>query len=437
MSSSSSITQHAFYFDSSACSGCKACQAACQDKHALPVGLLWRRVYEVTGGGWRQMGQAWTSDVFAYNLSLSCNHCENPICVEVCPTGAMHRRADGIVLVDQARCVGCQYCSWACPYEAPQYDRARGSMTKCDLCADNLAAGLPPACVAACPLRVLDYGALDVLEAQHGPSSDVRALPADSLTQPGLIVKPHQAAQRECVLGNAEEVRAARTADRSLVAFTLLAQMAVGAAWCLSLLQVFPRPALGAITISMLAAILASFWHLGTPRRAWRAIRNVRSSWLSREVLCAGLYLASLAGLLITGGAGAWLADVIGLALIISMTQVYRLRTVPAWNRWTTTASFFATTLLAGSLLCGALIGGGPWLALGSLGLIGARQAIGQSRSLVTGLRAAAAIALLLTLIAPSAWWEALVLALIAEALARAAFYEARPDLGAWRFAPW
>ncbi len=304
--------------------------------------------------------------MFAYNLSLSCNHCEKPICVEVCPTQAMHQRADGIVVVDQDKCVGCQYCSWACPYDAPQYDRAQGHMTKCDFCADNLAAGLPPACVAACPLRVLDFGEVSVLQAKHGSLASVRPLPDESLTRPSIVIKPHQAAQREGVLGNAEEVQTAHTSERSLIAFTILAQMAVGATWFLSLLQPFNPLALGVITIVMLVGLLASFLHLGTPRNAWRAIRNVRSSWLSREVLCAALFTASLVGLMITGGAGAWLADVIGLALIVSMAQVYRLRTVPEWNRWTTTASFFSHDAVVGQCVmrradrCWPVVGAGP-----------------------------------------------------------------------------
>jgi anaerobic dimethyl sulfoxide reductase subunit B (iron-sulfur subunit) len=424
------MTQLSFYFDSSACSGCKACQAACKDKHNLPVGLLWRRVYEVTGGGWTRSGATWASDVFAYNLSIACNHCEQAMCVEVCPTQAMHQRADGIVVVDQNKCVGCQYCAWACPYDAPQYDRAHGTMTKCDFCADDLAAGLPPACVAACPMRVLD------VRKKQDSSASVKPLPVEALTQPALIVKPHQAAQREGVLGNAEEVSVAHASERSLIAFTILVQMAVGATWFLSLMQPFNRGALAAITISMLAGVLASFLHLGTPRNAWRSIRNLRSSWLSREVLCAGLFMASLGGVLITGGIGIGLADVIGLGLIVSMAQVYRLRTVPEWNRWTTTASFFITTLLLGSVLCGALIAAGPVLALGPIGLIGLRQLIGrhESRSIWL-LRAAAIIALLMTLLSPIGWWEALVLAVIAEVLARQQFYATRKPLGAWRFA--
>ncbi|HTP00547.1 MAG TPA: 4Fe-4S dicluster domain-containing protein, partial [Anaerolineales bacterium] len=147
---------YAFVLDVSACSGCKACQAACKDKNQLPLGVLWRRVYEVSGGAWKQEGAAWSNTLFAYNLSLSCNHCVHPKCAGVCPVNAYSVREDGIVLLDSSKCMGCGYCAWACPYDAPQYDRAAGRMTKCDFCLDNLDAGLPPACVAACPLRVLD-----------------------------------------------------------------------------------------------------------------------------------------------------------------------------------------------------------------------------------------------------------------------------------------
>jgi DMSO reductase anchor subunit len=264
----------------------------------------------------------------------------------------------------------------------------------------------------------------------------MQPLPAESLTQPALIIKPHQAAQRNGVLGNGEEVKAIHTSERSLIAFTILTQLAVGATWFLSLMEPFNRIALGMITIIMLGGLLASFLHLGTPRNAWRAIRNLRTSWLSREVLSAALFAASLVGVLITGGVGIGLADVIGLGLVISMTQVYRLRTVPAWNRRMTVVSFFITTLLLGSMLCGALIAAGPVLAVGPIGLIGLRQAIGRREPRVIWLlRAATAIALLLTLLSPIGWWEALMLALIAEALARRRFYAAKKPLGAWRFA--
>jgi len=203
-------TRYAFRLDQTACSGCKACQAACKDRHGLAVGVLWRRVYEVAGGSWRRDGEAWRTDAFAFNLSLSCNHCAEPVCVEVCPTGAIARGADGLVLIDRERCLGCRYCAWACPYGAPQYDERAGKMTKCDLCADDLAAGRPPACVAACPMRALDLISLD--EAAPTPGAATFPLPDPALTRPGLVVVPHRDASRAgphaADVANREEVGA-------------------------------------------------------------------------------------------------------------------------------------------------------------------------------------------------------------------------------------
>ena len=195
-------------FDASSCSGCKACQAACKDRNGLRAGLLWRRVYEVSGGGWKKAGSAWAQDVFALNLSVSCNHCEKPICAEACPTGAMRRRGDGVVLLDSGKCMGCRYCEWACPYGAPRYDEERGVMTKCDLCLERLEEGLAPSCVSACPMRALDFGTREEMEARWGPAEGF-PLPDPRLTEPALRLTPHASAARSAAEGavaNREEV---------------------------------------------------------------------------------------------------------------------------------------------------------------------------------------------------------------------------------------
>ncbi len=121
--------RQSFYFDAAACSGCKACQVACKDRHGLEVGRLWRRVSEVTGGSWQQEGSVWHNTIFAYHLSTFCNHCEKAICLEGCPSQAISRRDDGIVLINPEHCLGCGYCSWVCPYSVPQYQPDRGVMT--------------------------------------------------------------------------------------------------------------------------------------------------------------------------------------------------------------------------------------------------------------------------------------------------------------------
>jgi anaerobic dimethyl sulfoxide reductase subunit B (iron-sulfur subunit) len=202
--------RYAFYLDTSACTGCKACQIACKDKNNLPVGVLWRRVIEVQGGEWLPRGAAWLTNAFAYFVSAACMHCAAPICAEVCPTQALYQRQDGIVLIDAERCMGCRYCEMACPYKAPQFDPTRGVMSKCDFCADLIDAGKSPACVAACQMRVLHFGDLDELQAEHGHLDSIYPLPAPELTQPALVLTPHPEAviapAQGAVIGNREEI---------------------------------------------------------------------------------------------------------------------------------------------------------------------------------------------------------------------------------------
>jgi len=198
----------AFYFDSSSCSGCKTCQMACKDKNDLGPGQVWRRVYEVTGGGWKKQGDTWQQDVFAYNLSMSCNHCEDPICVKSCPTKALLKREDGIVQIDQNLCIGCKYCAWVCPYGAPQFNPEKGVMGKCDFCADYIDQGKNPSCVDACPMRALDFGDHQELLARYGPTDHIYPLPDPSITAPSLCIKAHQNAENPNPrVSNIEEVK--------------------------------------------------------------------------------------------------------------------------------------------------------------------------------------------------------------------------------------
>jgi len=204
--------QLAFYFDQTKCTGCKACVIACKDKHDLPVGVRWRRVAEYAGGLWLVDERAGTvtQDVFSYYTSYSCNHCDDPICVEACPSTAMRKGENGIVRVEASVCIGCGYCAMACPYSAPQFDEAKGVMTKCDFCADRLAAGQTPACVAACPSRALDFGEAADLRAKYGAAASIEPLPSASVTRPNLVINPHRRAQTSGTgtgrIGNPEEI---------------------------------------------------------------------------------------------------------------------------------------------------------------------------------------------------------------------------------------
>ncbi|MGK2474045.1 4Fe-4S dicluster domain-containing protein [Klebsiella pneumoniae] len=90
-------TQYGFFIDSARCTGCKTCELACKDYKNLTPEVSFRRIYEYAGGDWQEDNGVWQQNVFAYYLSIACNHCEDPACTKVCPSGAMHKREDGWV----------------------------------------------------------------------------------------------------------------------------------------------------------------------------------------------------------------------------------------------------------------------------------------------------------------------------------------------------
>ena len=151
-----------------------------------------------------------TSSAFVYHVSLGCQHCNDPACVQVCPTGAMHKDAEtGLVSVDAGKCIGCGYCAMACPYNVPTVDRTLGHSVKCDGCAERVAEGKNPMCVDACPLRALEFGLLEDISGM-GDIADIAPLPPAHYTGPNLYIKATPDAQpadaREGIVANPVEV---------------------------------------------------------------------------------------------------------------------------------------------------------------------------------------------------------------------------------------
>ena len=118
-----------------------------------------------------------------------------PEATETCPVGGITKRDDGVVLINNERCIGCRYCEWACPYGAPQFDEETGVMTKCDFCVDLLEKGQKPACVDACVMRALDFGEVDELRAKYGDVNAIEPLPRADITRPSLVMTPHRDAE--------------------------------------------------------------------------------------------------------------------------------------------------------------------------------------------------------------------------------------------------
>lgn len=166
------------------CIGCQACTVSCIQENAVPEGSFRTVVstYSVALDGADQPAGT-------YVLPRLCNHCDNPPCVPVCPVGATFKQADGLVMVDSDRCVGCAYCVQACPYDARFINHETGKADKCTFCAHRLEAGLLPACVETCVGGARIFGDL------NDPDSELNRRLAESRDQlkvlkPELATKP-------------------------------------------------------------------------------------------------------------------------------------------------------------------------------------------------------------------------------------------------------
>lgn len=177
------MAQYGFYYDMTACIGCRTCQIACKDKNDLNTGTIYRQVRTFETGAF--------PSISVYHYSYTCNHCKDAKCVKGCPTGAMHYGEDGTVQPDKDKCIGCKYCMWNCPYGVPQFIEEEKVIGKCDSCVDLRKQGLNPACVDACPMRVIHFGDLDELKKEFGDdlTSDLPILPASSISRPSLLIK--------------------------------------------------------------------------------------------------------------------------------------------------------------------------------------------------------------------------------------------------------
>ncbi|BCV21321.1 4Fe-4S dicluster domain-containing protein [Moorella sp. Hama-1] len=175
---SSTTKQYGMVIDLRRCVGCHACTVVCNMENNVARGHFRSYVQEADKGTY--------PNVTRVKLPRLCNHCSEAPCIKVCPTGASYRNAEGIVLIDREKCIGCGYCVSACPYEARYLDPASKQADKCTFCYHRVRAGLEPACVSTCIAHARYFG--DLKDTGSEVSQLVRKYKAGTLA-PGLGTK--------------------------------------------------------------------------------------------------------------------------------------------------------------------------------------------------------------------------------------------------------
>jgi Fe-S-cluster-containing dehydrogenase component len=375
------VKQKSFWFDLNRCTGCGACIVACSieaaNKNNEPsIIKSFAGCPDASRSAFQKsplvnLRQVYTfnetrhPEIPLYNLSMACNHCGLPACMTSCPAMAIEKDLEtGAVTVNQERCIGCKYCTWACPYDAPRYNPVNGVIEKCDFCIDRLKKGEAPACVCSCPtnaLRLVD------LDGDYEPQK--LAGFTDSGLEPAIHFKklrPHLQIPEATALPPAEVVKElfesslnipqpkiTLKSEWALLTFTSIAFILVAlfTAAVINPLPLNPFIFSGIGTVGMVLSTV----HLGKKSRAFYAVRNVGTSWLSREIvlfstfLCISfIHLQLSPNLRIVGWAGIF----IGFLSLFAVDRIYQVA-----MKVTPLNFHSAHTLFNGFFLTGALIG--------------------------------------------------------------------------------
>jgi len=326
-----------FIFDTNKCTGCQACHLACTIENGLENGTRWRQV--------NTFNELHLPGIPLFHLSFACNHCLDAPCMKYCPALAFSRdEVTGAVLLDQNACIGCRYCTWVCPYDAPSYNESKGLVEKCTFCNHRLKEGKEPACVSACPTDALNSGPI-----QNGQELiQVMGFPEIGI-KPAIQIIPFRAKEHSQIQSvneseliidellflnlNKEASKINLISEWTLMIFTFLMSILVGvfSASNISGFKFNPFIFLGAGFFGMILTIT----HLGNKIRAYRAILNWKNSWVSREIIAVSSFMCLSAICLIfysVNSLNGFIISMVGFAALVSMDKIYHVVPQPTKN---------------------------------------------------------------------------------------------------------
>jgi Fe-S-cluster-containing dehydrogenase component len=304
--------------------GCHACVVACSIENRTEPATLWREITPFNPTGY--------PGIPLFHFSLACNHCADAPCMKNCPAQAYSRDIlTGAVMHHPEKCIGCQYCTWACPYDAPKFNPKTRIVEKCSFCNHRISESLKPACANLCPTGALDFidmpdeliytGILGFTDIGIKPS--IKIIPPRK-EKPALI----------CSETDFEALPLAPKKPFSkinlrhewpLAVFTLIATLLVSAytAGFFKGTEIHPL----VLIISGGMGLFMSLFHLGKKIRAWRSIFGIKHSWLSREIVFFMLFLgiAVTSTIVEIGRIGSVAGIICGIIALVSIDMVYRL----------------------------------------------------------------------------------------------------------------
>jgi len=361
--------QYRFHFDATKCIGCKCCEVACNEQNNNPADIKWRRVGEVEGGVFPEVSQLFNS--------MGCNHCVDATCLQGCPTESYIKIDNGIVIHDDESCIGCQYCTWNCPYQVPVFHPERHIVTKCHMCYERIERDQTPACVQACPSGAIEIESVNInewLENDIDNKGNAPLTPDARITNSTTrYTLPENIDEN---LKSADEhILKPEHAHWPLVFMTVLTQVSLGGFIALvvgELLGMFglnlPSPSWEMSLVVWLPIAIGlplSALHLGRPLKALSAMKNIKNSWLSREALALGLFatFSLIVVLLLFFDVNPYIrvmveipTMLIGIYGIYSQAMIYRIKARPSWDRTVNVKKFFGVSYVGILLLATAAL---------------------------------------------------------------------------------